>query len=69
MTINKITNCCDNPRLMVNESFSYEVTENDGKLFINLNDYATDGFEGLECMTCYKEYNVKELADSGKVEW
>lgn len=61
--------CCAEPRVMVNESFSYEVSfTEDGKLFIDTNDYCTDGFEGMECMNCGKQYDVQSMINTGQVE-
>lgn len=43
--------CCDNQRIMVDESFSYEASITDeGKLFIDTNDYCTLGFENVRCV-------------------
>lgn len=54
--------CCgENQRLIVNESFSYEciVDEDTGRLYVDTNDYASDGYEGLECLNCGKEFDIQ----------
>lgn len=63
-----LEDCCESPRIMVNESFSYEVTLDDGRLYINTSDYASDGYEGMECMNCGREYDVQALMTTGEVE-
>lgn len=55
--------CCDNQRLMVDESFSYEVEwdEDEDKLFIYTNDYCTDGFQNLQCANCGAQFKLEEF--------
>lgn len=52
------TPCCNNPRLVMDESFSYEVPlAEDGTATIDTGDYATEGFENLRCTNCDKSFS------------
>lgn len=53
--------CCDEPRIMCNESFSYECTLEDGKMLVDTSDYCTDGFNAFECMNCNTFFDVDDL--------
>lgn len=49
--------CCDEQRIVVDEAFSYECQFIDGKLFIDTNDYCSDGFTNARCVNCDKHFN------------
>ena len=57
--------CCADQRLMMDESFSYECSMEDGKLWIHTNDYATDGFENLQCINCGVSFDDEAV----EMEW
>lgn len=56
--------CCNDQRIICNESFSYEcsIDPDTNKLFIDTNDYCTNGFTNFECMNCNKQFgNFNEI--------
>ena len=52
--------CCDEQRIVVDEAFSYEARIKDGKLFIDTDDYCTDGFENIRCVNCGADFGELE---------
>lgn len=54
------TSCCDNQRIVVDESFSYQCEFNNGVLEIYTNDYFTNGFNNYRCLNCDKEFEPKQ---------
>jgi len=56
----KAITCCDNQRLVVDESFSYECEFIDDVLSITVNDYCSDGFENLHCTNCYEQFKLND---------
>lgn len=60
-TIIEKSPCCDNPRLVMDESFSYEVViADDGTATVDTSDYATDGFENLRCTNCDQHFSSQD---------
>lgn len=55
------TTCCENQRIMVDESFSYECEFENGKLNIYTSDYCTDGFDNYRCINCGKVFEPTDI--------
>ena len=56
--------CCDNQRMMVDESFSYATLYDleTGLYIIDTNDYATLGFENPQCINCGTTWDIDQLS-------
>jgi len=65
--VKKVTElkCCNDQRLMMDESFSYECQILEGKLWIDTSDYCTDGFENLQCINCGESFDESAI----EMEW
>lgn len=55
--------CCDNQRIMVDESFSYETYYDDSEelYIIRTNDYCTDGFQNPTCANCGFSWDIDDM--------
>lgn len=55
------TTCCNDQRILVDESFSYECEFENGKLVIYSSDYETDGFDNYRCVNCDKKFEPTDI--------
>ena len=51
---------CGNNQFWVSEECSYDASFADGKLIIDINDYATDGFQNLTCQHCHMDMDIRK---------
>lgn len=55
------TTCCDNQRIMVDESLSFECYFEDGVLIVDTTDNCTEGFDNYRCINCDKRFEPEQV--------